>query len=243
MFSFKRNILQAGLLNGMTDIHSHLLPGVDDGMKSEEDSLKALMYMSSIGVERIFLTPHVMSDLRENTPARLRAVFERFAANCPYRIKMRLAAEYMLDADFAAKMQDGLLTMGDRHVLVETSYLSPPPGLTDMLYELTVSGYKPIIAHPERYMYMQEETYYRLRNQGYMFQLNLFSLIGAYGHTPQKKALSLLKQGLYDFTGSDVHHLRSYRNAIGACSLSRRQRKELEQLLHNNTMLWDESAC
>ena len=228
-------------MDGMTELHSHLLPGVDDGMKKEEDSLKALMYMSSIGVERVFLTPHVMSDLRENTPARLREVFERFAASCPHNIELRLAAEYMLDADFAAKMQDGLLTMGDNHVLVETSYLSPPPGLTNILYDLTVSGYKPIIAHPERYMYMQDETYYHLRNQGYMFQLNLFSLIGAYGHLPQKKAQMLLKQRLYDFAGSDIHQLRSYRNALAACSLSRSQRKELAYLFQNNTLLWNET--
>ena len=243
MFSSKRKILRTGLLEGMTDIHSHLLPGVDDGMRSEENSLKAIMYMNSIGVRRVYLTPHIMSDLIDNTPEYLRTRFQQFSERVGRNIEMRLAAEYMLDAEFDKKMQAGLLTMGNGHVLVETSYLSPPPGLTNILYELTLSGYQPILAHPERYVYMGDDTYYMLKNKGCKFQLNLFSLIGAYGRPPQKKALMLLKQGLYDFAGSDVHQLRSYQAGLEACSFSRSQRESLACLLHNNTVLWNEAGA
>lgn len=229
-------------MEGMTDIHSHLLPGVDDGMRSEENSLKAIMYMKSIGVRRIYLTPHIMSDLRNNTPDYLRARFKQFSASVGNNLAMRLAAEYMLDAEFERKMQEGLLTMGNGHVLVETSYLSPPPGLTNLLYELTLSGYQPILAHPERYVYMEDQTYYLLKNKGCKFQLNLFSLIGAYGRPPQKKALMLLKQGFYDFAGSDIHQLRHYQFGLDACSFSRSQRESLAGLLHNNTVLWNEAG-
>jgi tyrosine-protein phosphatase YwqE len=238
MFFLKQNILRTGLLEGMTDIHSHLLPGVDDGMQDKEGALDALLYMRSIGVRRIFLTPHVMSDLKENTPENLRAHFAQFAKLCPEGIELQLAAEYMLDAAFEQKIEAGLLTMPNRYVLVETSYLSPPPNLIDLLYEVSVSGYQPIIAHPERYMYMRERMYQQLKAKGYKFQLNLFSLVGTYGQTVRKKATAMLKEGLYDFTGSDIHQLRSYRESFAALSVSRSQRKEIERLLHNNTMLW-----
>ncbi|GHU54247.1 capsular polysaccharide biosynthesis protein [Bacteroidia bacterium] len=235
---FKRAILKTNLLEGMTDIHSHLLPGVDDGMQTREDSLEALGYMYELGVKHIYCTPHIMADLKDNTPEVLRTKFSEFAKAAPQGLELRLAAEYMMDAGFEAKIKEGLLTMANRHVLVETSYLSPPLSLMDLLYDLSVNGYIPVIAHPERYMYMCDKDYRKLKESGNKFQLNLFSLAGTYGLPAQKKAMKFLKDGFYDFTGSDIHHLGNYQYSLLELSLSRSQRTELERLLDNNTDLW-----
>jgi tyrosine-protein phosphatase YwqE len=144
----------------------------------------------------------------------------------------------MMDAGFTSFIKKGMLTMAGRHVLVETSYLSPPPGMNNLLYELNLSGYQPVIAHPERYMYMRENDYRRLKEKGYKLQLNLFSLTGAYGLAAERNACFILKQGLYDFLGSDVHRLDYYRESLNCLSPTRSQLKELERLAVNNQALW-----
>jgi tyrosine-protein phosphatase YwqE len=236
-FRFGKNVRTA-LFAGMTDVHTHLLPGVDDGAQSVADSLEILRFMQETGVERIYLTPHIMSDLPGNTPDALQSRYEEFLKKVPPGLQLRLAAEYMMDAGFPSLIKKGMLTMAGRHVLVETSYLSPPPGMKDLLYELSLSGYQPVIAHPERYMYMREKDYRRLKEKGYKLQLNLFSLTGTYGPAAERNACFLLKQGLYDFLGSDVHRLDHYRGSLTCLSPTRSQLKELERLVANNPALW-----
>ncbi|MDR1645243.1 MAG: hypothetical protein LBS05_05400 [Tannerellaceae bacterium] len=241
MFSFFHSKQQDGrpaLLKNMTDVHTHLLPGVDDGAQSESDANDILQFMHKMGVRRIYLTPHVMADLPGNTPEALRQRYEAFVNNNPPGPELRLAAEYMMDAAFTHLIKKGLLTMARQHVLVETSYLSPPPRMKDILYELSLSGYQPIIAHPERYLYMHGDDYRRLKDNGYKLQLNLFSLSGAYGQMAERNAILLLKQGLYDYAGSDVHRLDYYRDSLANLSPSRSQLKELERLIANNHTLW-----
>jgi len=239
MFFLKQRIEKSGVLMGMTEVHSHLLPGVDDGAQSWEESFAVLAFLQQVGVTRVYLTPHIMADLTANTPTALQGRYKELLKRCPLEgMALRLAAEYMLDAGFAAKVGKGLLTMANKHVLVETSYLSPPPDLSGILYRLTLEGYTPIIAHPERYTYMQDKDYVGLKKQGYKFQLNLFSLAGAYRQTVEKKAVALLKQGLYDFVGSDVHHLNSYRYNLHNLRLSRSQLQAIAGLVKNNLSLW-----
>jgi tyrosine-protein phosphatase YwqE len=226
------------LLEGMTDLHTHLLPGVDDGVETLEESLETLAFLQSVGVERIFLTPHVMADLQSNTPEALQARYRELLKDSPSGLELRLAAEYMLDAGFISLMEKDLLAMPNRHVLVETSYLSPPPNLMNLLYDLTIAGYIPIIAHPERYLYMRETADYRkLKDKGYKLQLNLFSLAGTYGIQAGRNAVSLLKLGLYDHVGSDIHQLEAYRESLSHLSPSASQFKELERLIANNRAL------
>jgi tyrosine-protein phosphatase YwqE len=238
MFFSKQGIVKTGLMQGMTEVHSHLLPGVDDGVQTWDESLAALAFLQQTGIARIYLTPHIMEDLTENTPEALLSQYKQLLKRCPPEIELRLAAEYMLDAGFAAKLKKGLLTMSNKHVLVETSYLSPPPDLDGMLYSLTLESYAPIIAHPERYIYMHAKDYSRLKKKGYKFQLNLFSIAGAYGLNVEKKANVLLKQGLYDFVGSDVHRLSSYRDNLHHLRLSRSQLRLITDLFNNNHSLW-----
>lgn len=169
MFSLlfpKKNAVHTDLLRGTADVHSHLLPGVDDGVQSADDMQAALNAMQEAGVERVFLTPHVMADLPDNRRSYLQDRFACMKQFAPEGIELRLAAEYMLDAGFRLQMADGLLTYEDRQVLVETSYLSPPPDYLNLLYELSLEGYTPVLAHPERYMYMTKEDYFRLEGQG-----------------------------------------------------------------------------
>lgn len=237
-FQKKENILEAGILKGMTDIHSHFLPEVDDGSQSTDDTLSALAYMQAAGIRRIYLTPHIMADYSLNHPAFLRKRFQALTKKYTGEIELKLAGEYMLDSGFAPQMAGGLLTMAGNHLLVETSYLSPPPDLKNMLYEITIEGYTPIIAHPERYLYMNEKDYARLKAKSYKLQLNLFSLAGVYGNPVRERAEHLLKEDMYDFTGSDFHRLPDYERGIKELNLNSRQIEKLKQLIANNEGLW-----
>lgn len=219
-------------------MHTHLLPGVDDGIQNLMESFATLEFMQQTGVKRIWLTPHVMIELPWNTHEKLAEHFNMLKDICPFGLELKLAAEYMLDAGFGEQMKGGLLTLDGRHVLVETSYMSAPPDLQNMLYEIALEGYIPVLAHPERYLYMAREEYVSFRAKGYKFQLNLFSLAGVYGSRPRQNAEYLLKQGLYDYTGSDLHSMDSYRNSLKRFSLTGRQEKEVRRILENNHSLW-----
>ncbi len=240
MFSLlfpKKKLIHTDLLKGTADVHSHLLPGVDDGVQSVEDMCAALKAMQSVGVKRVFMTPHVMSDMPSNRRGFLQEHFAKMKELAPEGIELRLAAEYMLDSGFRAQMADGLLTYADRQVLVETSYLSPPPDYLSLLYELRLEGYTPVLAHPERYMYMTEDDYFRLRDKGYKFQLNLFSFAGVYGSRPAKYAAYLMKEGFYDYVGSDLHHPDDYRRNLAHVKLPSKMLDRLRGVLENNRWL------
>ena len=238
LFSTKKNIRRTGLLSGMTDVHTHLLPGVDDGSETLERTLEILNEMSELGIRRVFLTPHVTDEQPDNTPGTLTARFNRLKeAAIPTGMELCLAAEYMLSSGIKELFADGLLTFPGRQVLVETSYLAPPFDLSGLLYDLSIEGYTPVIAHPERYLYMTDADYAGLKNKGYKFQLNLFSLCGVYGSRVLEKARLLLNQGFYDYTGSDCHHIEGYCRGMDRLSLSRSQVGELELLMENNNAL------
>ena len=240
MFSFlfpKKNLLEGGVLFGMTDVHSHLLPGVDDGIQSWDEARKAVTWLESVGVKRMFLTPHVMEEW-ENTASSLQARFAEWKTRITSPIEFQLAAEYMLDAAFARHRQEGLLTFDGQQVLVETSYFAPPMDLEDVLYELQTDGYQPILAHAERYMYMEETDYERLRDCGIRFQLNLMSLAGTYGRLPYKKAIRLLEEEAYSYAGSDIHRQSTYETSLRHLYLKKKHQEPLLRLLENNAQLW-----
>lgn len=240
MLSFlykKKNIQHTTLLNGMTDLHCHLLYGVDDGFETEEEALEMLSFFRQTGVQRVYLTPHVSDEYPGNTPTFLQARYEQLARVAPLGIELRLAAEYMLDAGFRERMAAGLLTFPGRRVLVETSYMAAPINYLDLLYDLLLEGYTPVIAHPERYMYMTDVDYYLLKCKGYKFQLNLFSLCNHYGQGVQTKARALLNRGAYDYVGSDCHDIDCYKAGLKQLSLSCSEQKKLQRLLDNNNSL------
>ena len=194
---------RSGLLKGMVDCHSHLLPGVDDGVQSMEESLQILREMEQQGIRRVWLTPHIMEDIPNETLALQRKFWELLQQ---YRgaVELKLAAEYMLDNLFEERLEKEdllLLEEGKRFLLVETSYFNPPMDLLSVLQRIQKKGYYPLLAHPERYEYMQKEDYNTLKEEHISFQLNLPSLAGMYGKHVQKKAEDLLKAGMYDRMG------------------------------------------
>ncbi len=246
LFGTKKSYLKSGLLYGMTDIHSHILPGVDDGIKTYEKSVKTLHWLKEKGIRRMYLTPHVMSDLQKNTRIYLTEQFDAFIKRLEEdKVEdipvLKLGAEYMLEAAFEKHREEGLITYADRHVLVETSYMLPPAGFTRILEKLMEDGYSPILAHPERYNYMDEHDYKYLKSQGVLFQLNYLSLTGTYGQYAKEKGAQLLKNGYYDYAGSDFHHLKHHKNSFTAKTLTRKQQLAIRELFENNNRLWSKN--
>ena len=201
----------SSLLTNFTDHHSHILPGVDDGVKKMETSLKVLERYEQFGIAEVWCTPHVMEDI-PNTTAGLQARFAELCEAYQGPIKLHLAAEYMMDELFEERLEQGdLLKLGDEgnQVLVETSYFTPPMDMDAILRRIKQKGIYPMLAHPERYVYMNKERYKELKNNGIRFQLNLSSVAGAYGSEAKDKALWLLKQNFYNIAGSDLHSSRN----------------------------------
>ena len=195
---------------GATDCHSHILPGVDDGVSDMETSLKILAAYEKLQIREVWCTPHVMEDI-PNKIEGLKARFAELQAAYKGPVKLNLAAEYMMDGLFLDRLeQDDLLTHGHEGnaLLVETSYYTPPMDLKGILESIKRKGYYPILAHPERYLYMKMTDYEPLKKMGLRFQLNVASLTGGYGKDAMKKAQKLLKDGAYNFIGSDIHRYR-----------------------------------
>ena len=201
----------SSLLTGFTDHHSHILPGVDDGVKKMEVSLKVLERYEQLGIAEVWCTPHIMEDI-PNTTEKLQARFAELCEAYQGPIKLHLAAEYMMDALFEERLEQGdLLKLGDEgnQLLVETSYFTPPMDMDKILLRIKQKGLYPVLAHPERYVYMNKERYTELKDKGIRFQLNLSSLAGAYGSEAKDKALWILKKEYYNLVGSDLHSLRN----------------------------------
>lgn len=216
LFFKKKTIENTGFFKNFTDYHCHILPGVDDGVKTIEDSLAILKRYEDFGIKSVWLTPHIMED-NPNTTDNLRKRFEELQqaySNMEHtdgteKVQLNLAAEYMLDGLYEERLnaKDILYLEEDDQVLVETSYYNSPMDLIGILERTKAKGYFPILAHPERYMYMEERDYVKLKKMGICFQLNLGSLSNGYGSHVRKKAISMLKKGWYEYRGTDCHRM------------------------------------
>ena len=231
-FLHKKTSLRAsGVLAGSKDYHSHLLFGVDDGVKSLEEALDVLSYAESNGVAHLWCTPHVMEDI-PNATDMLQERFGMLEDAYTGGIKLHLAAEYMLDTEFEKRLETrDLLPLYDDVILVETSTTIPPINFMEVLQDIMSKGYRPMLAHPERYRYLTMNDYERLDSYGVFFQLNLPSIVGYYGDTAQHKARLILKNGWYKVAGSDCHRLPSYQTQINREVLTSDITKQLETLL------------
>lgn len=209
MWLLSNKILMAdsGILEGFCDWHCHLLPGVDDGVQDVGETLQILEEWEMLGVETVWLTPHIMEDM-PNSPDDLKKRVEALRMHYTGHIKLHLAAEHMMDGPFAKRLeQDDVLPIGNsrKQLLVETSYYTPPMNLNEVIDSVTAKGYEPLLAHPERYQYMDRRDYRHWKDQGVLFQLNLPSVVGAYGPEVLQKAEWLLKENMYDYCGTDTH--------------------------------------
>lgn len=204
------------MFQGMTDWHSHILPGVDDGIKTLDESLKVLEMLDELGIEKVWLTPHIMEDYPNETSA-LKDRFQQLKESWTGRVELRLAAENMLDSLFEERLSaNDLLPIGDEgnQLLVETSYYTPPMGMEDILRNISSAGYFPVLAHPERYRYMEKDDYKKLKDMGILFQMNYISLVGGYGETARNKAEWLLSNKMIDVLGSDVHRFETFSHIV-----------------------------
>ncbi|MGK0389489.1 MAG: protein-tyrosine phosphatase [Maribacter sp.] len=195
-----------------TDMHSHLLPSIDDGSKSMEDSISMIKGLVNLGYEKIITTPHIMGDYYPNTPEIIRskvAVLNQALNEQGVNIQIEAAAEYFLDGFFEELLENDveLLTFSDNCLLVEFSTFAMPANAFNLIFQLQTKGYKVILAHPERYVYLanQFEQFEQFKSQGCLFQANLLSLAGHYGSEQKKLGLKMLKAGMIDYLGTDLH--------------------------------------
>ena len=231
LFQSRKSILESGLLKGGVDNHSHILYGLDDGVKTQEHSLDILRYLEEQGVSEVWFTPHVMEDV-PNTTEGIRQRFEELKAVYTGGLRLHLAAEYMIDTLFEERLsQKDLLEHGEDTILVETSAVAPPINLWEILETMLKGGYRPLIAHPERYRYMDRNDYERLHDMGCILQLNLPSIVGFYGESARERALDLLNHGWYSMAGSDCHRFRAIKAQFAAKELKKDTVRKLAPLM------------
>lgn len=206
----KREPLDFSVLG--TDLHSHLIPGIDDGSKSLEESISMIRRFSELGFKKVITTPHVMSDFYKNTPEIILSGLEDVRAALKKEdisIEIEAAAEYYLDFHLTGLIErKEILTFGDNHVLFELSFSEEPPRIKEAVFDFFTSGYKPILAHVERYpfYFQQWDQIEDYRRRGVLLQLNIASLSGQYGPQVKKMAEQLIDRGWIDVIGSDCHH-------------------------------------
>lgn len=198
-----------------TDMHSHFIPGIDDGAQDMDASIQMITGLAELGYRKVITTPHIMGDIYRNSHEVILAGRDAVRAELSARkieIEFHAAAEYFLDDYFHSLLEKDipLLTLKDNLVLVEFSFVSPPQNLKDLIFALQIKGYQPVIAHPERYLYFNNNKvrYEEMKDAECLFQLNLLSLAGFYGRPTADLANYLLSQGYIDFVGTDMHNLQ-----------------------------------
>ena len=197
------------------DMHSHLLPGIDDGAEDLETSVELIRGLQDLGYRKLITTPHIIWDLYKNTPTIINEKLDlvrKALKDKGIDVELTAAAEYFLDehVEELLKKKEPLLTVSGNKVLIEFSMIFPSMNAKDVLFDMLMSGYQPIIAHAERYQYLQQnkEFYDELKDMGCLLQLNILSLYGHYGRTVRELAEYLLAKGFYDLVGTDLHHSR-----------------------------------
>ncbi|WP_025145049.1 tyrosine-protein phosphatase [Pedobacter jeongneungensis] len=206
-FSKKNKITDISWLG--VDIHSHILPGIDDGSPDIETSVRLVKSLTELGFEQLIATPHILKELYPNTPESINKAkrdLQTALDNASISTKLSAGAEYMIDQDF--DLNESLCTLDQKHLLIEMSYLSETPGISQTIFDVEIKGFKPVLAHPERYtFYFKDKSRLkRFKEKGCLLQLNLLSVLGYYGKDVKQLSESLLKEKMYDLAGTDLHH-------------------------------------
>ncbi len=248
MWLFKKKPHYEFMDIGLTaDVHSHILPGVDDGSPDLEHSIDIISKLKELGVRHFTLTPHVSISMFPNTSPDLRERFARFLAQLPEdlaRLSYHLGSEYMIDEAFS-DIEDHLC-YPDGHILIEMSYYERSREIKDAIFNLQMDGLKPILAHPERYVFYQKVFDRKkgvtelnvLRDMGCELQLNVMSLTGAYGERSMGIVKWLLANDMYSYIGTDVHasgqigHFNSFQ-------ISEKEMEKVRQLARKNESLFE----
>jgi tyrosine-protein phosphatase YwqE len=242
IFSKKDEVLAVEDLSSLnTDMHSHLIPGIDDGAKTIEESVELIRFLHSMGYSKLITTPHIMSDYFRNTPEIILSALEEVRNALKEQqipVVIHAAAEYYIDDGFMHKLEEEkLLTFGDNYLLVEVSYINPPDNIRDILFRAQVLGYKPVLAHPERYpfWYRNLEEYQRFYDMGVVLQLNLNSLAGYYGPDAKKIAEKLIDLEIIQMLGTDLHNTK-HASALQKVTADKYFQKIMEMPLINRDL-------
>jgi tyrosine-protein phosphatase YwqE len=216
-FLFKSGKVKPDLSFIAVDMHSHLLPGLDDGLREVEQSVEFIKDLKELGYHKLICTPHILSDLYPNSREKIMPKLDlvrQALSNAGVDVKIEAAAEYMIDHDFSQAVstskKEDLLTIENDYILVEMSYLAASPVFEQTIFDLRMLGLTPILAHPERYSYYHSDfdQYHRFKELGCKLQVNLLSLSGGYGPYVKRTAEKLFKNKMVDFLGTDMHHER-----------------------------------
>ncbi|TXN35957.1 histidinol phosphatase [Flagellimonas hymeniacidonis] len=241
MFSFfHKKIFLVDYLHGLVDMHNHILPGIDDGAKTVEDSINLIKGFSELGITNFVCTPHIMNHYYPNTLKTIKPSFDAVVAELSTLkmdyIKIDYSAEYMIDDAFESLLEErSIVPLRVKYLLIEMSYLQPSFNFDNAITDIAKHGYYPILAHPERYVYFHKEykTYTHLKNQGILFQLNLMSLGSeSYGTEVQKVSQKLLEDGCIDYIASDVHNKRQL-NLLREIKISNKTLKLILPVIEN----------
>lgn len=210
------------------DMHSHVLPGIDDGAQTPEQSVVLIQKMMELGIKKIIATPHIMVDYYRNDAESINnalAILKEELQRQQIDIEIEAAAEHYFDESFLQRIEDdNLMIMGGKYVLFELSFINRPPNLIPVIQEMKNKGYIPILAHPERYPFFTLEEYKNIHDWGALFQLNTISLTGYYGRETKRLAEMLVDNELIDFISSDMHHPRhaaAFKDALNTSYLEK----------------------
>ena len=240
MFSFfiKKEYL-VDHLNGFIDIHNHILPGIDDGAKTVDESIQLIKGFGEFGINKFICTPHIMHNYYDNTPKSIKKSFKilkkELKNNNLDHIDIGYAAEHMIDDNFEIILKKNkVLPLKKQHLLIEMSYLQPSINFNVAIKKINKNQFFPVFAHPERYLYLHKNMgqYEKFKNQSILFQLNMLSLSEYYGKDIQTVALKLLDKGKYDFIASDIHSLK-HLNAIKKIVIQKNRRDKILDLINN----------
>lgn len=240
---FSKTKFLVDFLEGMVDIHSHILPGIDDGAQTVHESVQMIKMFQEFGINELVCTPHIMHNYYDNTPTTVEEAYRKLLDSLITEniqgVTVKYAAEHMIDDDFENKLEENLIIpLNENHLLIEMSYLQPSINFDSAVEKIVQHGFFPVFAHPERYQYLNSDiaNYMEFKSQGIKFQLNLLSLGGYYGADAQKAAFQLLEGNFYEFLGSDAHNLR-HLTALKSIKLKECYAANLLRLIHNNRML------
>jgi tyrosine-protein phosphatase YwqE len=244
-----KNLFSAGRLSepidmGLigTDMHSHLVPGIDDGADSIETSVELIKGMKEMGYKKLITTPHIQGEFYKNSAETILPGLERVKRELKkqnIQIEMEAAAEYLVDDKFEEKYKSGsLLTFGQKHLLIEFSYTNEHPNLKQYLFDLQIEGYKIILAHPERYAYWFRNfrKYEEMKDRGVLFQININSLSGYYSDEVKKMAEKFIDEGMVDLAASDMHN-QHYLDALQKARYEKYLQKLIDSGKLKNSML------
>jgi protein-tyrosine phosphatase len=244
MIFFNKSVYLVDLLDGITDIHNHLLPAMDDGSPDLDTTLEMIKAMKAIGIKNAIATPHTMEDYYDNDVAKITANFQEtklaLETTAAKDFILNTASEYMMDGQFDQIIEkSNYLCLYKNYLLTELSYFQRPDQLEELVFKMCQKALIPILAHPERYRYIKSIGDLKdLKERGFELQLNLLSLSGHYGEEAFTKATSLLDQGMYEYLGTDAHKV-SHLEKIKGIKIKKKQVPSIKKLVENHKLVFD----